>query len=221
VRDRPALRHTRAPATPPDQAAQAHLRFIRETMARAGTFTAVPGWGGVAMGVTALIAAGLASQQETVGGWLRVWAAEALVGFALGAFFTAQKARRHGVPLLSGQGRKFLLGLLPTILAGAALTAAVYGYDVGPMEGYAAHRPLGATAGLRLLPGLWLMLYGAGVVAAGMFSIRAIPLLGAGFLLLGALALLAPAAWGGLFLALGFGGLHLGFGLYIARHHGG
>ena len=222
MRDRPALRHTHAPAQPPTEAAQAHLRFIRETMARTATFTAVPGWGGVAMGVTALIAAAMAYQQETVVGWLRVWTAEALVGFALGAFFTAQKARKHAVPLLSGQGRKFLLGLLPMLLVGVALTLAIYAYDVGPTKEYFVRQGvLNAKASIRLLPGLWLMLYGAGVAAAGMFSIRAIPLMGAGFLLLGALALLAPAVWGLLFLALGFGGLHIAFGLYIARNYGG
>lgn len=191
-------------------------------MERTGLFTAVPGWGGVAMGVTALIAAALAYQQETVVGWLRVWTAEALIGFALGAYFTAQKARKHGVPLLSGQGRKFLLGLFPMLFVGIALTLAIYSYDVGPTKEYFVRQGiLDAKASIRLLPGLWLMLYGAGVVAAGMFSIRAIPLMGAGFLLLGALAFLAPAIWGLLFLALGFGGLHIGFGLYIARHHGG
>lgn len=216
MRDRPALRRPTAPPVAPDQAAHAHLRFIREAMQRTTTFTAVSGWGGVAMGATALIAALVAWQQPTVVGWMRVWAAEALIGFALGAFFTAQKARQHGVPLLSGQGRKFLLGMLPAILAGFALTLALYIYDVGA----AGQEALGLGV-LSLLPGLWLLLYGAGVIAAGMFSIRLIPLMGSLFMLLGLLALLAPAAWGVLFMAIGFGGLHIGFGLYIARRYGG
>jgi hypothetical protein len=220
MRDRPALR-PHAPPAPPDQAAHAHLRFIRETMARTAAFTAVPGWGGVAMGVTALGAAFLAHEQATVVGWMRVWAGEALVGFALGAFFTAAKARRHRVPLLSGQGRKFLLGLLPALLAAVALTVAVYGYDVGATGEYFAGRDLAATASLRLLPGLWLMLYGAGVVAAGMFSVRLVPLMGYAFVLTGALALLSPAAWGDAWMAAGFGGLQVAFGALIARQHGG
>ena len=218
--DRPALRR-QAPPAPPAQAAHAHLRFIRETMARAATFTAVPGWGGVAMGTTALGAALLAHEQATVEGWMRVWAAEALVGFAVGAFATAVKARRHRTPLLSGQGRKFLLGLLPTLLAAVALTLAVYGYDVGAAGEPFARQSLDATVSLRLLPGLWLMLYGAGVIAAGMFSVRLVPMMGCAFLLLGALALLAPAAWGDGFMAAGFGGLQVAFGLLIARQHGG
>jgi hypothetical protein len=218
--DRPALRR-HAPPMPPEGAAHAHLRFIRETMARTAAFTAVPGWGGVAMGVTALVAAFVAHEQNTLGGWMRVWVAEALVGFALGAFFMAAKARRHRVPLLSGQGRQFLLGLLPALLAAVALTGAVYGYDVGAAGPDAAGRDLAATASLRLLPGLWLMLYGAGVVAAGMFSVRPVPLMGSAFLLLGALALLAPAAWGDAFMAAGFGGLQLASGALIVRRYGG
>lgn len=218
--DRPALRRA-APPAPPEGAAHAHLRFIRETMARTAAFTAVPGWGGVTMGATALAAAFLAHQQGTVVGWMRVWAAEALVGFALGAFFMAWKARAHRVPLLSGQGRKFLLGLLPTLLAAVALTLAVYGYDVGTTGEYFARQGLAATASLRLLPGLWLMLYGAGVIAAGMFSVRPVPLMGSAFLLLGALALLAPAAWGDAFMAAGFGGLQLAAGVLIIRRYGG
>ena len=216
--DRPALRR-HEPAVAPEAAAASHLRFIRETMARTGTFTAVPGWGGVAMGATALAAAAVAAQQPTVAGWLRVWAAEALVGVLVGAWATVAKARRGGAALLSGQGRKFLLGLLPALLVGVALTVAVYGYEVG-LGGYAETSPL-STVSRHLLPGLWLLLYGAGVLAAGTFSIRPVPLMGSLFLLLGALALLAPSAWGDAFMAAGFGGLHVAFGLLIARKHGG
>ncbi len=220
-RDRPTIQRTQ-PAVPLDDRAASQLRYIRETMQRTATFTAVSGWGGVAMGVTALGAALLASQQPTVAGWMRVWAAEALVGIAIGAWATARKARQSDAPLLSGQGRKFLLGLLPAVLAGIALTLAVYGFDIGPTNDYFVHRgAVEATASLRLLPGLWLLLYGAGVVAAGMFSVRFIPLMGGLFMLLGALALLSPAAWGDAWMALGFGGLHLAFGVMIARQYGG
>lgn len=218
--DRPALRR-HDPAVRPDDAAASSLRFIRETMARTGTFTAVPGWGGVAMGATALVAAALAACQSTVADWLTVWTAEALVGLVIGAWTTAAKARRGGAPLLSGQGRKFLLGLLPALLVGVALTLAVYGYETGASgEYYARQSPL-ATVSRHLLPGLWLLLYGAGVAAAGTFSVRPIPLMGSLFMLLGALALLAPAAWGDAFMAAGFGGLHVVFGVLIARRHGG
>ena len=218
--DRPALRRT-DPAAPADAAAHASLRFIRDTMARTAAFTAVPGWGGVAMGATALAAAAIAARQPTVTAWLSVWTAEALVGLTLGALTMAVKARGHAVPLLSGQGRKFLLGLLPAVFVGAALTLAIYGAEVGLAGDTYARQGVTASLCLRLLPALWLMLYGAGVASAGMFSVRLVPAMGALFLLTGALALLAPAAWGTAFLAGGFGGLHVVFGVIIARRHGG
>ena len=219
--DRPSLRRQQ-PAVIPGEAAHAHLRFIRETMAKTGTFTAVPGWGGVAMGVSALVAAGIAFQQTTVSSWLTVWTAEALVGLVIGGWAILDKARRHGSPLFSGQGRKFLLGLLPALLVGVALTLAVYGYEVGGTKEYFARQgSADATASYSLLPGLWLLLYGAGVTSAGAFSVRLVPLMGSLFMLTGALALLAPAAWGTAFMAAGFGGLHLVFGILIAQRHGG
>jgi hypothetical protein len=41
------------------------------------------------------------------------------------------------------------------------------------------------------------------------------------FMLLGMVSLFAPAPWGNDFLMSGFGGLHIAFGLIIARRHGG
>jgi len=181
-----------------------NLRFIRRTLEQAGSFTAVPGWGGVLMGVTALGAAALAARETSPRGWLLVWLAEAALAFALGLAAMARKARAAGQPLLSGPARKFALTLSPPLLAGAVLTAVLY------------------RAGLvAALPGLWLLLYGAGVVTGGAFSVRVVPLLGVGFMLLGVLALFGPVNWGNPLLGAGFGGLHIVFGLVIARRYGG
>lgn len=181
-----------------------NLRFIRETMERAGGFTAVPGWGGVAMGATALAAAALAARQPTPGRWLAVWLGEALLAVALALGAMALKARRSSTRLFSAAGRKFVLSFFPPVLAGALLTAALY------REGDPA-----------LLPGVWLLLYGVGVVTAGTFSVRVVPIMGGCILLLGAAALFSPATWGDAYLAAGFGALEIGFGLWIARRHGG
>lgn len=180
------------------------LRFIRRTMERSGSFTAVPGWGGVAIGVVALPAAWLASLQPTPMRWLLVWMATAVVAAAIAAATLALKARRFGAPLASGPGRKFLMSFLPPVGAAIALTFALF--------------PYGATA---LLPGLWMLAYGAAVISAGTFSVGAVPLMGIGFMWLGTLALATPTAWADAWLAAGFGGLHIGFGLLIARRHGG
>jgi hypothetical protein len=181
-----------------------NLRFIRETMEGAAYFTAVSGIGEMTVGLTALAAAVLASRQATAWGWLLVWLWEALAAFLITAGAIVWKARRSEMDLFSRPGRRFALGLFPPLIAGALLTPVLY------------------TAGdLEVLPGLWLLLYGTGVVTGGAFSVRTVPVMGLAFMGLGAAALLLPASWGDLLLAAGFGGLHLIFGAVIARRHGG
>ena len=180
------------------------LRFIRRTMERATSFTAVPGRGDVVMGVTALAAAFVASRVSTPGQWLATWLVAATVALAIGVWAIRGKARAANVPVLSGPGRKFVLGLAPPLVAGAILTGVLY------------------RAGLvGALPGMWLLLYGTGVVTAGAFSVRVVPVMGVCLMLLGVLALLSPPAWGDGYMAAGFGGLHIGFGVVIARRYGG
>lgn len=181
-----------------------NLRFIRETMERAGSFTAVPGWGGFAMGVSALIATVIASRQTTAEGWLWTWLSEGAFAIALGAWAMKRKADRAQVPLLSAPTRKFMLSFAPPLLVGALLTLVLY------------------RAGLRdAIPGTWLLLYGTGVVTGGAFSVRVVPVMGLCFMIVGAVALFCPASWSTAFLAAGFGGLHLLFGMIIARRYGG
>jgi len=74
---------------------------------------------------------------------------------------------------------------------------------------------------ISLLPGVWMLLYGIGVVAAGTFSVRIVPVMGLAFMAVGSVALFAPASLATPFMAAGFGGLHLFFGTLIARRHGG
>jgi hypothetical protein len=180
------------------------LRFIRRTMERAGSFTAVPGWGQVAVGVSALAAAFLAARQPSVELWLATWLGEAVVALAAGGWAMVRKAYAGNDPILSGPGRRFWLSFIPPMAVGGLLTIALY------------------RAGLaHALPGTWLLLYGTGFVTGGAFSVRIVPVLGLCFMLTGAAALLGPAAWGDGFLAGGFGGLHIVFGMIIARRYGG
>jgi hypothetical protein len=181
-----------------------NLRYIRETMENAVCFTAVSGVGEIAVGVSALVAAYLASRQATPEGWLWIWLGEAMLAFVLTGSAIVWKARQARVSLVSRPGRRFALGLLPPFLAGALLTYVLY------------------TAGtLWVLPGLWLLLYGTGVVTGGAFSVRIVPVMGIGFMVLGGVALFTPASWGNALLAAGFGGLNLLFGIFIAWRHGG
>jgi hypothetical protein len=195
--------HTPEPLALHDRAMD-NLRFIRETMERAGSFTAVSGWGSIATGVTALLAAWLASAQRDPASWLGVWSAEALLALGIGAWAVVRKARAAGMPLLSGPGRKVALSLSPPLVAGALLTGVLF------------HAGL-----LAILPGMWLLLFGVGIVAAGSYSVRIVPVMGLSFMLLGAVAFLLPMSWANGVMALGFGGLHILFGLLIARRYGG
>jgi len=181
-----------------------NLRYIRQTMERAGSFTAVPGWGQVAVGATALLAALLAARQPTPELWLATWLGEAVVALAIGGSTMVRKAFAVNDPLLSGPGRRAGLSLLPPMVAGGLLTVAL------------------SRAGLwHALPGTWLLLYGTGFVTGGAFSVRIVPVMGVCFMTVGAVALLGPATWGNWLMAAGFGGLHIVFGTIIARRHGG
>jgi hypothetical protein len=173
-------------------------------MESAAEFTAVPGWGGVAMGITALVAAAAAAMQRTPRAWFAVWMVEAFVAVAIAAPAAATKAHRANSKLFSGPGRKFLLSFAPSIIAGGLLTFEFYNAGT-----------------VARLPGVWLLLYGAAVVTGGAFSVRVVPVMGLCLMGLGGCALFAPSLWGNLFMAGGFGILQIAFGLWIARHYGG
>ncbi len=173
-------------------------------MERSTAFTAVPGWGFCAMGATALVATPVGLWQTTSQGWLAVWLAEALIAATIALVTMHQKATRLRTEMLSMSGRRLFIGLLPALTAGGILTVALV--RDGPV---------------RLIPGVWLVLYGVAVMQAGAFSVRAVPAMGAAFVVLGALALPLPWFWANVLLAVGFGLLHIGFGIFIARRHGG
>jgi hypothetical protein len=180
------------------------LRYIRDTMARAGHFSAIPGWGGIVMGVTAVAAAALSGPPAQSQRWLTVWLAELVLAVVIALVAIARKARRSDAPLMATPTRRFARVMLPPLFAGAILTAV-----------FAAN---GLTA---RLPGCWLLLYGTSAATGGTLSVRVVPIMGALFMALSVAAFLAPAAWGNVFMAAGFGGLHVIFGAIIARNHGG
>jgi hypothetical protein len=181
-----------------------NLEFIRSTMERSGSFTAVPGLGGMLMGATALFAAFAAHLAKSPKAWLAIWAGEAMLAFAIGLAFSYRKAMREGNPLMSRTFRRFVLAMAPSAFVGVTLTVMLYR---GGQQAF--------------LPSMWMLLYGLGVSSAGAFSVRAVPLMGVGFLVLGGVAAFTPPGWGDGLMALGFGGLHLGFGYLIARYFGG
>jgi len=186
-----------------------NLEFIRSTMERAGSFTAVSGWGMVLIGLAALVLAnhaGAVIQQSPAAQshWLWTWLLAAALGVGIGVTSMILKARRAGEAMTQGPARKFGLSVLPPFVVGALLTYVLW-----------------HARQIHLLPAVWLLCYGAGVMTGGAFSLRVVPVMGLCFLVLGTIALFAPAAWSAWLLAAGFGGLHILFGLIIARRYGG
>jgi hypothetical protein len=183
--------------------AEDDLRFIRDAMGRAAAFTCVPGKGGVAMGAVGLAAAAFAGRASSTREWLAIWVGAGVVAFGIGVFALLLKARTASHRPAGSASRRFALALMPPLVAGAALTAA-----------------LASTGAFFLLPGIWLLLYGCAVVGAGLLSVPVVPLFGGSLLVLGILALAFPSL-GNLFLAGGFGLGHVVCGVVVARRFGG
>ena len=185
-----------------------NIRYIRDTMSRAGAFTAIPGWGGVLMGATALAASAIAGPPDDSMRWTAIWFAEAVVAVTIALAGMTLKSRRAGTPLwTSSSGApafRFALGYVPPLVAGIVLTPVFAMLDLMPR-----------------LPGCWLLLYGTAAATGGAYSVRVVPIMGLSFMALGTAAFAAPAEWGHWFMAAGFGGLLVIFGLLIARRYGG
>jgi hypothetical protein len=196
------------PAAPDPATVQAtaldNLRYIRDTMERAGSFTVVSGWGQVLVGLLALVAAFAAARADNPTAGVHIWLIAATVSVVVGACGMALKARATNTPLFSGPGRKFASSFAPPLAAGAVLTVVlVHAHQFG------------------WLPGVWLLLFGTAVTTGGAFSVRVVPIMGLCFMALGIAAFAAPASAGNALLAAGFGGLHIAFGLVIAIKYGG
>lgn len=181
-----------------------NLRYIRETMQRSASFTHVSGIGGVLMGLIAMGAALVASRASGPSLWVGTWLVAAVASLAVATVSMVRKSGAAGEGILTGPGRKFAWNLIPPLVVGAVLTVVFV-----------------RAALIDQLPGAWLLLYGTGVVTGGSYSVRPVPLMGAAFMGLGTIAFFAPATWGNAFMAAGFGGLHIVFGIVIWRKHGG
>ncbi|MDH3492002.1 MAG: hypothetical protein OEM82_00490 [Acidobacteriota bacterium] len=179
-----------------------NLEFIRDAMQRSSAFTAVPGYGGALMGVTAIGAAVIAGPGHSPV-WVATWTVEAALAFLIGLFAMWQKAQSSEDSLKSKPARKFALGFAPPLLVGVILTA---------MLAFNGH--------FLYLPAVWLLLYGTSVVTGGAYSVKVVPVMGWLFIVLGAVAAFVPL-YGNWLMALGFGVLHVVFGLIIGRSYGG
>ena len=182
-----------------DTHAVATLRYIRASMDAAGS-VAIPGSAGIAMGVIALAAAALSLVPNLQSHWFAIWVGAAPVAAAVGAVLLARSGSLASFVASGTPGRKLALGLAPSVFAGAVMTLVLWnaGYIVA-------------------IPGSWLLLYGCALISASVSTTAIVAWMGVCFAGLGMLALLSPAAFHIPLLALGFGGLHIVFGILIAR----
>ena len=190
--------------TPIDSGAVENLQYIRRTIEAAHTFTTVPGKGCIAMGITALAAVAAESYPPLAAHWLAIWVGAAVLACSLALWFMEQKAHAQGLSLRRAVARRFFMTLAPAFLAGAILTAALVG-----------------RVDRELITGTWLLLYGTGLTACGLFAVPAVFTAGVAFMALGAATLWLPPGSAHVVLALGFGGIHLALGAAIVRRHGG
>jgi hypothetical protein len=181
-----------------------NLQFIRETMERSAVFTSVPGYGGILMGATAIVAAYFAASQIYIRDWLTIWLVEAALAFFIGLLAMWQKTKISGTSMFSAPAKKLLLNALPPMLCGIVITFGLWRF--GHFE--------------VMMP-VWILCYGAAVVCGGAFSVKVVPLMGWCFIALGAVAFFLPASLGHLMMALSFGLLHIVFGFVIGRRFGG
>jgi len=184
--------------------ALSNLRYIREAMERASAFTSIPGWGGAAVGITALAAAALAQPIAGTRRWLLIWLAEAVLAALIASVTMFRKARVANVSFRGAASRRFFSSYFAPIAAAAALT-----YLLGHAGRY------------ELLPPMWLLLYGASFISSGAYSIPVVPVMGICYMILGIAACFAAPPIGNILMGAGFGGLHLIFGVVIARRYGG
>lgn len=184
--------------------ALSNLRYIRETMERASAFTSIPGWGGVGIGLVAIATAVYAHPFAGTRRWLVAWLVCASVAAVLIGIAMVRKAQRANVSFRGAPARRFFISYFAPILAAAALT-----YVLGHQGLYA------------ILPATWLLLYGASFVSSGAYSIPVVPVMGVCFMILGVAACFTPPGAGNALLGAGFGGLHVAFGVVIARRYGG
>jgi hypothetical protein len=193
-----------------------NLRFIRETMERAGSFTAISGSGIAATGVIAIVAYAVSGNDLNAPRWLAAWLGAAVLALLTSVGSTYRKAQRTQTAISGALARKLALAFLPALITGAVITA------VALRAGW-----------FVALPGVWLIMYGSAVMAGGALSTPIVPVMGASFMLLGTVALGAPVVLAPVWaeasreallnavMAVGFGGLHLLFGSAISRKYGG
>jgi hypothetical protein len=194
--------HSEAPAAI-ESRALGTLAYIRASIESSSSMD-VPGMSGIVMGIVGLLAAVVVSLPRWAPHWLGIWLGAVVIALTFGGALVARQIGLSGHAGYWGPARKFLLCLCPALLAGAVLTWVLY-----------------AVGAAGVIPGMWLLLYGCAVLSASTVTsagiTRLVGIMGALFVALGAITFTLPAGTHTAMLGLGFGVLHIVFGLLIGR----
>jgi hypothetical protein len=195
------------------------IKEIKDIMNRSSRFISLSGWSGVSAGIIALIGAYLAYQTVYAGhdylGYRKVELTgenlTMLLGIAIGVlilslassvYFTVLKAKRTKQNLWDAQTKRLITNLLIPLVTGGVLCLMLL------LKGY-----------LGLVAPLTLIFYGLALVNASKFTLHDIRSLGILEITLGLIAV-QFIGYGLLFWSLGFGLLHIVYGIIMQVKYG-
>jgi hypothetical protein len=194
--------------------AQARMAEVQRIMERTTLYTLLPGAPAVIGGVIVLIGCvvsfamirsvdfeqvlGLSIKAQV--GFCILWAAIGIVAIAQEILLMARAARSQGLSPTARPARFAAFSLTPSVVVAMVLTMKFL---------------LDCTIGY-IVP-VWMMCYGTGVYAAGLFSVRLPRLLGLTFIVMGAAGLLLFPKYDVILAGLSFGLLHIIFGLVVLQ----
>lgn len=196
---------------------QQDLSHIRTMMEQNTRFMSLSGLSGVSAGVTALISAGLAWQyMRTHGLYGRVYASEThlsttehatfllllglatlAVALAFSTFFSVRMARKRQQTFWNAAAQRLLINMLIPLGIGGAFCLILLWHSQ-----------------LWLISGATLLFYGMALFNSGKYTIKEIRILGLIEMFLGLAACLWPG-FGLVVWALGFGLMHIVYGIYL------
>lgn len=206
--------------------AREHLRVIRQTMERSTKYSTLSGLSGVLIGLVAIVGVVVtnsiirqapaftvrsqaelrslnAFQHRQFAELAAIWTTVLVLAIAIDFVANKRRAARVGKTVMSPIGGHIILAALPAFFAGAVITYFFIMHNLA-----------------FSVWGVWMLCYGLAICAVGLFSVKPVSVLGAAFVLAGAVTLLLPPSAQLPMMALTFGGFHIGYGILMARRHG-
>ena len=197
----------------------ASLQDIRSMMERSTKFVSLSGLSGISIGVIALIGATIAYafllddagrnyfdpvhgttgplESETIIFLLMDAFAVLFLSFTVGYYFTGRKAQKFKQKLLEGVAKRMLGNMLIPLLTGGLICTIFLFYGM-----------------VFMLAPLTLIFYGLALLNGSYYTLGEIKYLGISEIILGLVSLLF-LGYGLLFWAIGFGVLHIAYGIYM------